>query len=422
LLGRLAGRALLCAAAAVTAAPAAALGNDPGDAAGPLRVCADPDNLPFSSASGPSRGFYLDLAERLVQALGRPLQVVWYPDHGARGVRASLVAGLCDLQVGLPADGFMERRLAMSQPFASFGYALVFPRGSAARTVDDLRGKRIAVQLGSPPQTVIALRDDIEAVTVRSPEEGIWALRDDLAEGAWLWGPSVGFAMLGTSAAGDPGTGVPGIGDRGIGNRGAGDPEAGNRGSETGRLRLEPAPPGPGMRWPVAIGVRRDHVRLKQQMDRALDQIAAGLPALAATYGIELAAPPTTERVTTDRVTTDRARTGRATVPVPDSGFVSVADVANSAGSSSAGGEVEAGRVIFNTHCSHCHGPNAESPDQRIDLRRLSRRYRDDKDAVFETTVHDGRPDKGMPPWKGIIAEPEITKLKAYVDSVQTRK
>ena len=80
---RLAGRALLCAATAVAAAPAAALGNDPGDATGPLRVCADPDNLPFSSASGPRRGFYLDLAERLVQALGHGAQPVLAPrgDH-----------------------------------------------------------------------------------------------------------------------------------------------------------------------------------------------------------------------------------------------------------------------------------------------------------------------------------------------------
>lgn len=86
------------------------------------------------------------------------------------------------------------------------------------------------------------------------------------------------------------------------------------------------------------------------------------------------------------------------------------------------GGEVDAGRTIFNTHCSHCHGPNAESPDQRIDLRRLSRRYRDDKDSVFATTVHDGRTDKGMPAWKGVLAEAEIEKVKAYVDSVQTRR
>ena len=175
----------------------------------------------------------------------------------------------------------------------------------------------------------------------------------------------------------------------------------------------EPAPPGPGMRWPVAIAVRRDHAHLKQAMDRALDKIATGLPALAASYGITFAARPPTGRVIT----------GRVAVSVPTSGFVTVTDAANNAGSSgSASGEIEAGRVIFNTHCSHCHGPNAESPDQRIDLRRLSRRYRDDKDAVFNTTVQEGRPDKGMPPWKGIIAESEIAKVKVYVDSVQTRK
>src|SRR5207244_9581439 len=32
-----------------------------GPPAGTLRLCADPDNLPFSSATGPERGFYLDV-------------------------------------------------------------------------------------------------------------------------------------------------------------------------------------------------------------------------------------------------------------------------------------------------------------------------------------------------------------------------
>ena len=32
-------------------------------AADPLKVCADPDNLPFSRSEGPERGLYVELAE-----------------------------------------------------------------------------------------------------------------------------------------------------------------------------------------------------------------------------------------------------------------------------------------------------------------------------------------------------------------------
>ena len=85
------------------------------------------------------------------------------------------------------------------------------------------------------------------------------------------------------------------------------------------------------------------------------------------------------------------------------------------------GGSVEVGRNLFNTNCSHCHGPDAASPDQRIDLRRLSRRYHEDKDQVFDETIRKGRPDKGMPPWGGVLADGDIVQIKAYIDSVQMK-
>jgi len=36
--------------------------------------------------------------------------------------------------------------------------------------------------------------------------------------------------------------------------------------------------------------------------------------------------------------------------------------------------------------------------------------------------VQNGRPDKGMPPWKGVLQEADISAIKAYVDSVQQSK
>src|SRR5207302_1438656 len=44
---------------------------------------------------------------------------------------------------------------------------------------------------------------------------------------------------------------------------------------------------------------------------------------------------------------------------------------------------VAAGRTLFNTHCSHCHSPNAANPEPRTDLRRLSTRYGAHADQVF---------------------------------------
>nr|MDP9322217.1 c-type cytochrome [Acidobacteriota bacterium] len=77
------------------------------------------------------------------------------------------------------------------------------------------------------------------------------------------------------------------------------------------------------------------------------------------------------------------------------------------------------GRALFNSNCSHCHGPNATSPETRTDLRRLRRRYGAQTDEVFSTTVHDGRPERGMPLWKGVLSEDDLAAIKAFVDSVQ---
>jgi hypothetical protein len=54
------------------------------------------------------------------------------------------------------------------------------------------------------------------------------------------------------------------------------------------------------------------------------------------------------------------------------------------------------------------------------DLRRLLIRYRDDAIVAFFTTVNNGRMDKGMPVWKGVLAEDVMWKIYTFLVSVQT--
>ena len=82
---------------------------------------------------------------------------------------------------------------------------------------------------------------------------------------------------------------------------------------------------------------------------------------------------------------------------------------------------VPAGKTLFNVHCSHCHGPNAFQGERVRDLRRLSRRYRDDIQKVFITTALNGRPEKGMPPWQGKIEEEELWKIFNFLKTVQKK-
>ena len=71
-----------------------------------LRVCAEPDNLPFSHAD--QSGFENRIAEVLAQDLGAKLVYSWQPQRRAF-VRKTLGAGLCDAWMGVPAD--FERAL-----------------------------------------------------------------------------------------------------------------------------------------------------------------------------------------------------------------------------------------------------------------------------------------------------------------------
>ena len=82
---------------------------------------------------------------------------------------------------------------------------------------------------------------------------------------------------------------------------------------------------------------------------------------------------------------------------------------------------VPEGNSLFNQYCSHCHGPNAVQGERPRDLRRLKIRYGDDAIAVFYKTVNNGRMEKGMPVWKGVLADDTLWKIFTFLSSVQTQ-
>lgn len=70
-------------------------------AAPPLRVCADPNNLPFSNRNG--EGFENRIADLIARELGTTVRYTWWAQR--RGfVRNTLRAGRCDVIVGVPAS------------------------------------------------------------------------------------------------------------------------------------------------------------------------------------------------------------------------------------------------------------------------------------------------------------------------------
>lgn len=352
LCGRLAARlgALVVVAASLSGAAFAA-------ETAPLRLCADPVDLPFSSDNAATPGLYVEIGRALAEKLGRPLQPVWSQSFfGKHNLRETLLAGQCDFAIGLPDDkDFMGPRVIFSRPFLALGYALVVPPERAVASLDDLKGQRVAVQFASSPQNLLAMRDDITMVTVLNPEEAMARLAAHEADAALVWGPVAGYL---------------------------------NHTTMHDAYHIVPVA-GPGMQWQAAIGFARGQAALRDAVDAALVTVAPTIPALAAKYAWPQGAPL--------RLAMDAPPASPA------------ADAA----------QIAAGRELFNGTCAHCHGPDAVQSVRRINLRLLRHRYGDDMDQVFFTTVTHGRAAKGMPNWSGVFSDDDFHKILAFLKSVQ---
>src|SRR5213595_2062297 len=121
-----------------------------------LRVCADPNNMPFSTDRG--EGFENKLAELLADKLGKGLSYSWYPQ--ATGfVRNTLAAHRCDVIMGAPQG---DDLVQVTNPYYRTAYALVFKPGSGLDGVDTLedprlKGKHIGIVAGTPPGNNMAV-------------------------------------------------------------------------------------------------------------------------------------------------------------------------------------------------------------------------------------------------------------------------
>lgn len=101
----------------------------------PLRVCADPNNLPYSNQQ--KQGFENQLAEMIAKDLGTHVSYLWYPQRG-KFFRNTLNSGACDVVMSVPT-GFQQA--ATTQPYYRSTYVFVSQRARHLniRSLDDPR-------------------------------------------------------------------------------------------------------------------------------------------------------------------------------------------------------------------------------------------------------------------------------------------
>jgi len=125
-----------------------------------LRVCADPNNLPFSNDR--HEGFENKIAELLAAELDIPVHYTWFPDS-VGFIRNTLNARRCDLIIGTAAGNEM---LQNTNPYYRTAYSLVYrkDKGWTSTSLDDpqLASASIGIIAGTPPATILAQKGLLE--------------------------------------------------------------------------------------------------------------------------------------------------------------------------------------------------------------------------------------------------------------------
>lgn len=270
-------RALALACGLVAAcAPAAAQDTDKPPPRQALRVCQDPNNLPFSNLAG--AGIENRIAEVFGKALGLPVEYYSFPQRMAF-IRNTLRYKLpgqdypCDIVMGVPV-GYDQ--VSVTRPYYRSTYALVFPQGQGLDQVksgDDFLkldparlGKlRIGVYDRSPASDWLSLHRLVErgvpypmmnADPQQYPGE---IIEKDLAAGkidvAIVWGPIAGYFAQRVKSP---------------------------------RLTVVPLKSEPGVRfdYEMAMGVRYGEREWKQKVEGLIESQQAAIQAILKDYGV----------------------------------------------------------------------------------------------------------------------------------------
>lgn len=236
-----------------------------------LRVCADPNNMPFSNRAG--EGFENRLADLVAGELGARVEYTWWAQR--RGfLRSTVNAGTCDVVMGIPSSMEMIRA---TRPYYRSTYMFVTrrDRGIALASLDDalLRTLRIGVPVvgddyaATPPAAALirrGLAKNLVGISVYGdyaqdtpPARLIDAVRAGRVDVAIAWGPLAGWAARDG--------GVP--------------------------LHLVPVSPQVDlpympMVFDIAMGVRRADSSLAARLDSILVRRRNGVDSVLAPYGV----------------------------------------------------------------------------------------------------------------------------------------
>ena len=354
-----------------------------------LRVCGDPDNLPFSNER--LEGFENRIAAVVAAELGATPVYAWWP-HQRGLVRNTIDAGTCDVIFGVP-EGLDF--VLWTKPYYRSSYVMAYrnDRGYDFRSLDApaLHELRIGVHVNTPPEESLARRGLLDNVSTyslffdpRGDRDRPRKLLDDLVAGAVdvavAWGPLAGYAATTSDA---PIELVP--------------------------LEDEPGVP---LAFAISMGVAKGNDELKGRLEAAIDRRQAEILAILGEYGVPLvpaeggsgagSAPAAGGGA---GAANPDAQPGRAAAPRKLNPFTGDADMA-----------AEGRTLYFQVGCQGCHGGGGGG-GMATSVIDDAWTFGSDDEVLFRL-IKGEVPEQTMPTVYSVLEDEEIWKILAFIRSV----
>jgi len=238
-----------------------------------LRVCADPNNMPFSNRS--REGFENKLAEMVAKQLGTTVSYTWWAQR--RGfIRHTLKAGDCDLVMGIPAR-YAPVESTRAYYRSSYVFVSKANRHLQLDAIDDPRLRKLTIGVhligddgnNTPPAHALGQQGIVDNVRgfmiygdYREPDPParlIEAVQHGDIDVAAAWGPLAGYAA---KRSGVPLTVSPIVGGE----------------------RYSPQQ----FQFDIAMGVRKGDHALRDRLNDFIARHRAEITALLQRYGVPL--------------------------------------------------------------------------------------------------------------------------------------
>ena len=369
-----------------------------------LRVCGDPDNLPFSNEK--LEGFENKIAAVIAAELGMTPSYAWWP-HQRGLVRNTIDAGTCDVIFGVP-EGLDF--VLWTKPYYRSAYVIAYRKDRNPRITSldapGLKQLRFGVYANTPPEESLARRGLLDNVATyslffdpRGDRDRPLKLLTDLVDGtldvAIPWGPLAGYYAKKLNA---PIELVP--------------------------LQDEVGVP---LSFDISMGVKKGNRELKGRLEGAMDRRRAEIRAILEEYGVPLVAGGVRDGNTAAQDPNTAPQQPQAPQPAPDTTSPPAADAppqpagdtpVNAPNPFAGNTEIIADgkKLYFQVGCQGCHGGGGGGGMAASVIDDVWK-FGSDDETLFKL-IKGQIPGQTMPTVYNVLPDEDVWKMLAFIRSV----